>query len=83
MVLVLTTAIFMAILKTDNFWVMLIVVLILGAFIVPVIPLMLEFGCELCFPVGEGTSTGFLYAGAHLLAASTSALLGWLINGLT
>lgn len=42
---------------------------------------MLEFGCELCFPVGEGTSTGFMHAGAHVMSAFFSLYLGWLIDG--
>ena len=38
----------------------------LGLFVVPLIPAMLEFACETCFPIGEATCTGFIYALAHI-----------------
>jgi FLVCR family feline leukemia virus subgroup C receptor-related protein len=31
-------------------------------FLIPLVPIMLELGCELVFPVGEGTAVGFLFA---------------------
>lgn len=31
-------------------------------FLIPLVPIMLELGCELIFPVGEGTAVGFLFA---------------------
>ena len=31
-------------------------------FLIPLVPIMLELGCELAFPVGEGTAVGFLFA---------------------
>jgi FLVCR family feline leukemia virus subgroup C receptor-related protein len=72
---------FLALLGTGSFALYLVVGLAVGFFIVPVIPIMLEFGCEICFPIGEGTTTGFLYAGAHIIAAVCSVFFGWLING--
>jgi len=37
----------------------------MGFFMVPFIPTMLEFACENCFPIGEGSITGFMYALGH------------------
>lgn len=37
-----------------------IVVFIYGFTVTPVIPLGLDFGCELVFPIGEALSTGIL-----------------------
>lgn len=31
-------------------------------FLIPLVPIMLELGCELVFPVGEGSAVGMLFA---------------------
>lgn len=31
-------------------------------FLIPLVPIMLELGCELVFPIGEGTAVGMLFA---------------------
>ena len=31
-------------------------------FLIPLVPIMLEMGCELVFPVGEGAAVGLLFA---------------------
>jgi hypothetical protein len=31
-------------------------------FLIPLVPIILELGCELIFPVGEGTAVGLLFA---------------------
>ena len=46
---------------------MLVAVCCAGIFFIPQIPIILEFGCELSFPIGEATSSGFLLAGGQLL----------------
>ena len=47
---------------------------------VPAMPTMLELGCENCFPIGEGSITGFMYASAHTIGGlggiGITALLG-------
>lgn len=35
-------------------------------FLIPLIPIMLELGCELAYPVGEGAAVGFMIAGGNL-----------------
>ena len=58
---------FAFLLWTKNFWGILIPVLGLGFFMVPLIPTMLELACETCFPIGEATITGFMFAIAHIV----------------
>jgi hypothetical protein len=38
----------------------------LGFFVYPIIPAMIELGCEVVFPIGESLSTGFLLTGGQL-----------------
>ena len=35
-------------------------------FLIPLVPIMLELGCELAYPVGEGTAVGLLFAVGNL-----------------
>ena len=52
---------------TENIYLIIIPTVFLGFFMVPFIPTMLEFACENCFPIGEGSITGFMYALAHTI----------------
>lgn len=54
---------------------MIISVGVVGFFIVPLIPGMLEFACEISFPIGEGTSTGFIYACAHIFGGTVGVFV--------
>lgn len=49
--------------------------LMIGLFMVPSVPLMLELGIEISFPVGEGMSVGMLFAGGQLFGAFISLFL--------
>ena len=48
-------------------------------FLIPLVPIMLELGCELVFPVGEGSAVGLLFAvgnfGGFLLGLVMSAIM--------
>lgn len=57
---------FLMMLWTKTFFLVVISIFTIGLFIVPLIPAMLEFACETCFPIGEATATGFIYAMAHI-----------------
>ena len=35
-------------------------------FLIPLVPIMLELGCELAYPIGEGTAVGLLFAVGNL-----------------
>ena len=50
---------------TENIYLIIIPMVFMGFFMVPFIPTMLEFACENCFPIGEGSITGFMYALGH------------------
>ena len=43
---------------------------LVGFFIVPLIPAMLEFSSETNFPIGEATTTGFIFALSHIFGGS-------------
>jgi hypothetical protein len=63
-------------LDTKTFWAIVIVVGFVGFFFIPQLPIILELGCELAYPIGEASSSGFLLAGGQLLGflAVSSAL---------
>lgn len=56
---------------THKVWVILLVTAQLGFFFVPQIPMFLDFGCEIAFPIGEASSSGFLLAGGQLVGFLT------------
>jgi|NOAtaT_7_FD_contig_41_303550_length_426_multi_1_in_0_out_0_1 FLVCR family feline leukemia virus subgroup C receptor-related protein len=37
-----------------------------GFFLIPVIPIMLDFACELVYPIGDSHAMGILIAGGQL-----------------
>lgn len=45
---------------------------LIGMFLSPVVPLMLELGCELVYPLSGSFAVGTLYAGATLFSAFTA-----------
>lgn len=50
-------------------------------FLIPLVPIMLEFGCELAFPVGEGTAAGMLFATGNLFGFFLGLLLSLIVEG--
>lgn len=56
---------FAGLLYTDNEWLLIIATFTVGFSVCPFFPLSLEYGCELIFPVGEGSAAGFLLASVH------------------
>ena len=57
---------FLVMLWSEKFILVCLSMFTIGLFVVPLIPAMLEFACETCFPIGEATCTGFIYALAHI-----------------
>lgn len=55
-------ALFYPILLTDSLVLVCLVSAFNALFLIPLVPIMLELGCELVFPVGEGTAVGLLFA---------------------
>jgi FLVCR family feline leukemia virus subgroup C receptor-related protein len=48
---------------------------------IPIIPIILQFSCELVFPVGEASSTGFLYASGQFLGFALGLLFLSFLDG--
>lgn len=52
--------------NTHKLWLVFLITAQLGFFFVPQIPVFLDFGCEVAFPIGEASSSGYLIAGGQL-----------------
>lgn len=50
-------------------------------FLIPLVPIMLELGCELAFPVGEGAATGLLFAIGNLFGFFLGLLMSLIVQG--
>jgi FLVCR family feline leukemia virus subgroup C receptor-related protein len=50
-------------------------------FLIPLVPIMLELGCELVFPVGEGSAVGMLFAVGNLGGFILGAILTLYVKG--
>jgi FLVCR family feline leukemia virus subgroup C receptor-related protein len=55
-------ALFYPLLETNSLLLVSLISAFNSFFLIPLVPIMLELGCELIFPVGEGTAVGFLFA---------------------
>ena len=58
---------FLLSLWSRKFWQLLIPDFLVGLFVVPLVPTMLEYACETSFPVGEAIVTGIHLGAGHLL----------------
>ena len=58
---------FLLSLWSRQFWQLLIPDFLVGLFIVPLVPTILEYACETSFPVGEAIVTGIHLGAGHLL----------------
>jgi FLVCR family feline leukemia virus subgroup C receptor-related protein len=56
------TAVFYPLLLTSNLFLASFISAFNSFFLIPLVPIMLELGCELVFPVGEGSAVGLLFA---------------------
>lgn len=63
---VLGVLLFLGLLFTNNEWILMIATFTCGFSLCPFFPLSLEYGCELIFPIGEGSAAGFLLASIHI-----------------
>ena len=50
-------------------------------FLIPLVPIMLELGCELVFPVGEGSAVGLLFAMGNFGGFLFGLLLSVIVKG--
>ena len=50
-------------------------------FLIPLVPIMLELGCEIAFPVAEGTATGMLFAMGNFCGFALGICLSLIVQG--
>lgn len=50
-------------------------------FLIPLVPIMLELGCELVFPVGEGSAVGMLFAIGNFFGFLLGLIMSILVKG--
>lgn len=54
---------------------------IVGIFFLPMIPIILEFACESVFPIGEGSTVGFLSLMNNLFALLYGGIVSFIVRG--
>ncbi|EGR33456.1 major facilitator superfamily protein, putative [Ichthyophthirius multifiliis] len=77
---ILSDFMFYFMLKTRIYVLVVIPEIILGFFIIPIVPILLEFANEVCFPVGEAIISGFLYSIAHVVGFLLGSLFSLIID---
>lgn len=50
-------------------------------FLIPLVPIMLELGCEIAFPVAEGTAAGLLFAMGNFAGFALGVFLTLIVQG--
>ena len=50
-------------------------------FLIPLVPIMLELGCELVFPVGEGSDVGLLFAMGNFSGFVLGLVMSLIVKG--
>ena len=50
-------------------------------FLIPLVPIMLELGCELAFPVGEGIAVGLLFAMGNFSGFLLGLVMSMIVQG--
>ena len=66
-------------LKTKKFSFVIIPSIVLGFFVLPIVPILLELANEVCFPVNEVVISGFLLGIAHVAAFGLGSLFSLLL----
>jgi FLVCR family feline leukemia virus subgroup C receptor-related protein len=72
---------FFLILETRNVWAGAAGTFMMGFTVIPIIPNLAEFSCEVVFPVGEGSAVGFLYMSSSIFSGIFIAILSSIITG--
>lgn len=75
------TAIFYPLLLTDSLVVASFISAFNSFFLIPLVPIMLELGCELVFPVGEGSAVGLLFAVGNFGGFLLGLFLSMIVKG--
>lgn len=72
---------FMLMLYTESIYLCAIGSGIIGLFFLPMIPTLLEFACESVFPIGEGSTVGFLSGVSNLFALVYGSVMSFVVKG--
>jgi len=72
---------FLASLFSEKLGIVFIGIISIGFFLIPAAPLMIEFCCELSYPVGEASSVGFMDAFLKLSAFFVGTFVSFVAKG--
>lgn len=78
--LVLTLLIY-PLLVTENIYVLCIQQLLMGVFLIPMVPVLIEYGCESIYPLNGSFGVGIMVSGATIDALLSSILLTYTSKG--
>ncbi|KAL4450799.1 hypothetical protein ABPG74_011641 [Tetrahymena malaccensis] len=59
----------MGMLVLENFWLLMIAIFLMGFFTTPLIPISMDFACEITFPISEPFSSGLVLASGQLFGS--------------
>ena len=74
-------ALFYPLLLTSNLFLASFICAFNSFFLIPLVPIMLELGCELVFPVGEGSAVGMLFAVGNFAGFLLGLILSVIVKG--
>ena len=77
----LAIILFYPLLLTENLLIASFVSAFNSFFLIPLVPIMLELGCELVFPVGEGSAVGMLFAIGNFAGFLLGLIMSVLVKG--
>ncbi|EAS01074.2 MFS transporter (macronuclear) [Tetrahymena thermophila SB210] len=65
----------MGMLVLENFWLLMIAIFLMGFFTTPLIPISMDFACEITFPISEPFSSGLVLASGQLFGSILVTLI--------
>lgn len=77
----LAIGLFYPFLEFDNLFLACFISMFNSFFLIPLVPIMLELGCELVFPVGEGSAVGLLFACGNFCGFLFGFILNQIVKG--
>ena len=77
----LAILVFYPLLLTKNLFLVSFISAFNSFFLIPLVPIMLELGCELVFPVGEGSAVGLLFAVGNFGGFLLGLFLSMIVKG--
>jgi FLVCR family feline leukemia virus subgroup C receptor-related protein len=78
---IIFVSLFYLAIASKNAYILYIDTFLVGLFVIPLIPVMLECSCEIIYPLSGSFAVGLLFSGATLLTVVSSQLLTIIIGG--